>query len=137
MSSNTNLSDEPADHAIGRSRVTPERTLGDKAYSSKANRQMLREQSIQAVFPEKTDQVVNRKRRNAIERCFAVVKQWRGIVTRYDKLALPYRSGVVLRALTIWLNESGDMPWLRGNGKWLSACSIRSSTPESIQCVCE
>lgn len=54
-----------------------------------ANRQKLRAQGIQAVIAEITDQVVNRKRRNAIERCFAVVKQWRGIVTRYDKLALP------------------------------------------------
>ena len=79
---------------------------------------------------------MNRKRHNAIERCFAVVKQWRGIVTRYDKLALPYRSGVVLRALTIWLKESGDTSWLRGNGKWLSASSTRPGAIESIQFVC-
>ncbi|MGJ9423440.1 IS5/IS1182 family transposase, partial [Aeromicrobium sp. CF3.5] len=30
-------------------------------------------------------------------------KQWRGIATRYDKLAVTYRGGVVLRAITIWL----------------------------------
>ena len=35
-------------------------------------------------------------------------KQWRGIATRYDKLASVYRGvksrgGVVLRAITIWL----------------------------------
>jgi len=38
------------------------------------------------------------KRRNVIERCFATFKKWRGIATRYDKLALAYRDGVILRA---------------------------------------
>ncbi|MBO0811863.1 MAG: transposase, partial [Microlunatus sp.] len=28
---------------------------------------------------------------------------WRGIATRYDKLATVYRGAVVLRAITIWL----------------------------------
>lgn len=36
-------------------------------------------------------------------------KQWRGLATRYDKLATTYR-GVVLRAITLWLQELGDMP---------------------------
>ena len=31
------------------------------------------------------------------------MKQWRGLATRYDKLALTYRGGVVLRAITLWL----------------------------------
>jgi hypothetical protein len=33
-----------------------------------------------------------------------------GLATRYDKLALTYRGGVVLRAITIWLKELGDTP---------------------------
>lgn len=37
-------------------------------------------------------------------------KQWRGIATRYDKLATLYRGAVVLRAITIWLNDLGDTP---------------------------
>lgn len=112
----------------GRPRTTPERALGDKAYSSKANRLLLRQRGIQAVIPERSDQVANRKRRgrhggrppglakeaykrrNVIERCFAAFKQWRGIATRYDKLALTYRGGVVLRAIIIWLKELGDTP---------------------------
>jgi len=46
----------------GRPRIQPERALGDKAYSSKANRLLLRERGIQAVIPERSDQVANRKR---------------------------------------------------------------------------
>lgn len=38
-----------------------------------------------------------------IERGFNQLKNWRGIATRYDKLASTYRGGVVLRAITIWL----------------------------------
>jgi transposase len=84
----------------GRPRTTPDRTMADKAYSSKANRKLLRERGIQAVIPERSDQIANRKRlganggrppgldteaykrRNVIERCFQTFKQWRGIVTR-------------------------------------------------------
>lgn len=112
----------------GRARSRPDRALGDKAYSSKANRELLRSRGIQAVIPERSDQEANRKRRgrsggrpigldkeaykrrNVVERSFNTFKQWRGLATRYDKLALTYRGGVVLRAITIWLNELGDTP---------------------------
>jgi transposase len=95
--------------------------MADKAYASKANRALLRERGIEAVIPEKSDQIANRKkrgakggrppsydkeahkRRNVIERCFQTFKQSRGIATCYDKLAVTYRGGVVLRAVTIWL----------------------------------
>ncbi|RIK15881.1 MAG: IS5/IS1182 family transposase, partial [Acidobacteria bacterium] len=30
--------------------------------------------------------------------------------TRYDKLALTYRAGVLLRAITLWLTALGDTP---------------------------
>ena len=43
--------------------------------------------------------------RNTVERSFNEHKQWRGIATRYDKHALNYRGGVVLRAITIWLRK--------------------------------
>jgi len=36
----------------GRPRTRPERVLGDKAYSSKGNRQLLRSRRITAVIPE-------------------------------------------------------------------------------------
>ena len=41
---------------------------------------------------------------------FNTFKQWRALATRYDKLALTYRAGVVLRAVVLWLNTLGDTP---------------------------
>ena len=38
-----------------------------------------------------------------IERFFALAKQWRGIATRFDKLAITYRAGVTLCAVLTWL----------------------------------
>lgn len=105
----------------GRARTRPVRTLADKAYSSRANRELLRRRGIVAVIPERSDQVANRKRRgsgggrpvtydteackrrNVVERSFNIFKQRRCLATRYDKLALTYRGGCVLRAITIWL----------------------------------
>ena len=45
------------------------------------------------------------KGRNVIERSFNDHKQWRGLATRYDKLATVYRGGVVLRSVMIWLRQ--------------------------------
>lgn len=114
--------------APGRPRTTPQALLGDKAYSSRATRQMLAARGIKTVIPQRADEVRHRldrgqaggrppsfdpvayKQRNAVERSFNDHKQWRGIATRYDKLATNYRGGVVLRAIVIWLNELADTP---------------------------
>lgn len=50
------------------------------------------------------------KGRNVVERGFCEDKQWRGLATRYDKLALNYRGGAVLRAITLWLKRLRDTP---------------------------
>ncbi|ALE04634.1 transposase [Arthrobacter sp. ERGS1:01] len=112
----------------GRPRTRPDRVRADKAYSSKAIRTHLRDRGITAVIPQPSDQIGHRKRRgssggrppafdkedykgrNVVERNFNTFKQWRGLATRYDKLALTYRGGAVLRALTIWLTALGDTP---------------------------
>lgn len=112
----------------GRPRTRPDRVRGDKAYSSRATRARLRRRRIGAVIPEPSDQVAHRKRRgsrggrppafdaedykarNVIERSFNTVKQWRGLATRYDKLAVVYRAAAVLRAITIWLPYLSDTP---------------------------
>jgi putative transposase len=106
----------------GRPRTRPAAVIGDKAYSSRGNRAMLRARGVRAVIPQPSDQIAHRQRRgssggrppafdpttykgrNVIERSFNDHKQWRGIATRYDKLAATYRGAVVLRAITIWLS---------------------------------
>lgn len=46
----------------------------------------------------------------SVELGFNETKQWRGLATRYDKLALTYRGGAVLRAIMLWLTAVGDTP---------------------------
>lgn len=107
----------------GRPRTRPDALLADKAYSSRANRTILRNKRVKTVIPQRADEIGHRlrrgsaggrppgfdpvayKRRNVVERSFNDHKQWRGIATRYDKLAYVYRGSVVLRAITIWLRE--------------------------------
>ncbi|WP_324606255.1 transposase [Streptomyces globisporus] len=75
------------------------------------------------VIPERADQQTNRKRkgrsggrpraldtetykrRNVVERSFCLLKQWRGLATRYDKPAIVYRSAAVLAAIIAWLRS--------------------------------
>src|SRR3954469_4700591 len=90
----------------GRPGTKPQRVRADKAYSGRAIRRELRRRGITAVIPQPSDQIAHRKRRgsrggrppafdaadykgrNVIERGFNVVKQWRGLATRSDKLAI-------------------------------------------------
>lgn len=112
----------------GRPRTTPDAVMADKAYSSRAHRALLRARGITAVIAEPRDQQANRKRRGSaggrppktdphlyakrhvIENGFQRIKQWRGLATRYDKLAITYRAGILLRAITLWLPELRDTP---------------------------
>jgi transposase len=105
----------------GRPRTRPARVLADKGYSSRAIRQYLRDRRIPATIPERSDQKANRarrgsrggrppafskqayRRRNIVERCFAQLKQYRAIATRYDKTALSYQAMIDLATLKLWL----------------------------------
>jgi transposase len=105
----------------GRPRTRPVAVRGDKAYSSRGNRDLLRSRGITTVIPEPADQIANRKRRrsaggrpvgfdvedykqrNVVERFFNRIKHWRGIASRYDKHAITYRAGIVLAAIIDWL----------------------------------
>lgn len=111
----------------GRPRTRPEPVLADKAYSSRAIRSELRRRGIMAVIPEPRDQQGHRKRRgsrggrpvsydtaaykgrNVVERSFNALKHWRGLATRYDKLAVVYRRGAVLAAILSWLRDRSSV----------------------------
>lgn len=113
---------------VGRPRTRPDAVRGDKAYSSRAIRGHLRNRGITAVIPEPDDQKGHRKRRgsrggrpvtldtenyrgrNAVERQFCHLKQWRGLATRYDKHAITYRAAVTLNAVITWTRELSDTP---------------------------
>ncbi|MGW6576311.1 IS5 family transposase [Streptomyces sp. NPDC054945] len=107
----------------GRPRTTPDALLADKAYSSKHVRADLAVRGIRTVIPERADQQANRKRkgrsggrprtldtetykrRNVVDRSFSLLKQWRGLATRYDKVAIVHRSAAVLAAIIAWLRS--------------------------------
>jgi transposase len=97
--------------------------MGDKAYSSAANRAYLRKRGITAVIPVKEDQKNNRRNRgrrggrppafdavryrdrNTVERCFAKLKQFRAVATRYDKRKEIYQGTVDVASIRIWLRD--------------------------------
>lgn len=105
---------------LGRPRTRPDAVRGDKANSSRAIRAHLRDRGIRAVIPQPRDQQAHRKRRgsrggrplgfdaveykgrNVVERRFSDVKQWRGLATRYDKLAIVFRAAVAVNAVIAW-----------------------------------
>ena len=110
----------------GRPRTKPQRVRADKAYSSRAIRRELRRRGVTPGIPQPSHHkappktrgarggrppafdAADYKGRNVIERGFNVVKQWRGLATRYDKLAIVYRAAAVLRAITLWLPHLSD-----------------------------
>lgn len=105
---------------VGQPRTRPDALRADKAYSSRAIREYLRARRIRAVIPQPRDQQQHRQRRgprggrppafdaasykgrNVVERRFAHVKQWRGLATRFDKLAVMFRAALVLNAVITW-----------------------------------
>lgn len=112
----------------GRPRITPDTVLADRGYTTGVNRSYLRRRHIMAVIPQKSNEITARKKRgskggrtpafdaqaykgrNVVERSFNLLKQWRGLATRYDKLAVTYRAAVVLAAVLTWLHILGDTP---------------------------
>ena len=89
--------------------------LADRAYDSNALRQWLIERgawgNIRAM-PNRLDPPAFShwlyKKRNAVERFFNKLKQFRAVATRYDKRDDNYLASVKLASLRIWLrfNES-------------------------------
>jgi transposase len=107
----------------GRPRRRPDRVVADRAYSHPSTRAALRAGGIGFTSPERVDQIAHRKAkgstggrppafdpevyagRNVVERCFARLKQFRALATRYAKRAAYYRSILIIAAVVLWLRE--------------------------------
>lgn len=107
----------------GRPRTRPVVVLADRAYSSRAIRAHPRRRGIRAVIPQPADQIGHRlrrgraggrppgfdadkyKERNAVERCIARLKQWRGLALWTDKLAIAYQAALHVASILIWVRR--------------------------------
>jgi transposase len=117
------LLDQVAVHRAGpgRPRQRPGRVIADKAYSHPSTRQALRQRRITFTCPERVDQIARRQAkgaaggrppdfdaelyrdRNVIERCFARLKQFRDLATRYAKRLAYWRTELVIATIVLWL----------------------------------
>jgi transposase len=95
----------------GRPRQKPGRVVGDKGYSSRANRQYCRRRGIRITIPRRTneqrtgpfDRAIYRTR-NLVERLINRLKQFRRLATRYEKRGENYRAMWVIAASLLWLS---------------------------------
>ena len=107
----------------GRPRTRPGAALGDKAYSSAANRTYLRKRGIKAVIAVKEDQKNHRRRRgraggrppandprpnqhrNPHAPTDGKHNQFRAVATRYDKRGQIYQGTIDVATIRIWLRD--------------------------------
>src|ERR1700730_2434156 len=92
----------------------PEALIGDKAYDADPFVETLTQRGISPVIPPKANRNIKREcdfalycERNLGERFFNLLKHFRAIATRYDKLARNFLAGVQLAAVTILLLNTG------------------------------
>ena len=90
--------------------LTTRRVLADKGYDSRALVEAIEAQGAEAVIPPRScqqprvhDQAKYRLR-NRVERCFAKLKLWRPIATRYDRKPAHFLSSILIASILIWLN---------------------------------
>lgn len=93
----------------GRPKLRPRRIVGDKGYSSRANREAARCRRMRVTIPPKANERRGRfdrtayRQRNRIERLVNRCKHYRRLATRYEKCAENYRAMWVIAAILFWL----------------------------------
>lgn len=86
--------------------------LADRAYDTNALCAFAAERKAWANIPPKANRTVSfafskrvYRHRNAVERLFNKLKQFRGITTRYDKNPDNFLAAIKLAAVCIWINS--------------------------------
>ena len=88
---------------------SPRYVLADKGYDSRELVEMIRAQGAEPVIPSRSCQQprlydrTRYRRRNCIERCFARLKQFRRIATRFDRKPTHFLAFLYLASISLWL----------------------------------
>jgi transposase len=100
----------------GRPRIRPRRVVGDKGYSSRANRTYARRRGMRVTIPRRSNEhrhgpfdKAAYRQRNRVERLIGLMKQKRRLATRYEKRVANYRAMWVIAATIHWL-QFADTP---------------------------
>jgi transposase len=94
----------------GRPKLRPRTVVGDRGYTGRPARDLLRRRGIAAVIPQLRTETRPRlvdwdlyRERNVVERLVGRLKKYRRTATRYDKTAASYLAFVQLAAVQLWL----------------------------------
>ena len=84
--------------------------LADRGYDSDDFRHFLEKKQIVSVIPGRSNRIKvveydkhTYKERNAVERFFGRLKEFRRIATRYDNTALMFKAGLTIACILMWL----------------------------------
>lgn len=94
---------------------TPDTVVADRGYDSNAVLDLIRRSGAEPSIPSTAQRTIKRsvdpaiyRQRNLVERYFCLIKQFRRVATRFDKLARNFLATVLLASTRLWLraNES-------------------------------
>ena len=90
--------------------INADALFADRAYDTNEIIAMARAAGMEIVIPPKKNRKMQReydeylyRLRHLVENAFLMLKQWRGIATRYTKHSASFLAAVQIRCLAIWL----------------------------------
>ena len=93
--------------------LAAEHLIADKGYDSDAIVEQARYQGMRPVIPPRKNRKEPReydkhlyRQRHRVENAFLLLKQWRGIATRYAKRLSSFLAAAQIRCLVLWLRIS-------------------------------
>jgi transposase len=93
--------------------MSAEHLIADKGYDSNAVVEQAERQGMVAQIPPRSNRKQPRsydkhlyRHRHLVENAFLLLKQWRGIATRYAKNLSSFLAAVQIRCLALWLKIS-------------------------------
>ena len=91
--------------------INADALFADRAYDTNEITALAKAAGMEIVIPPKKNRKVQReydeylyRLRHLVENAFLMLKQWRGIATRYAKHGASFLAAVQIRCLAIWLN---------------------------------